>query len=159
MTRGRYPSLSEHDAEEIAADAITALFEATRAQRQIAEPFAWLIATARNAAYDRWKAEQRTTPAEDPAESIELTPEGEDALQSLIDALADRQLVKLAIRAALAADDRTVVRVVVAWLDLYETTGAVPPVRRVGTRADVPASTVAKALSRFARYLRTTPDS
>lgn len=151
--RARYPDLALRDAEEIAADAVAALFEATRAERRIDDPAAWLIALARNRAYDRWRALQRTRPHDEPNLAAETPLRGDDAIHRLVDALADRDTVRRAIRAALDVDDGTVVRVVGAWLDHYETTGEVPSIRTVGARAEVPHSTVAKALRRFARYL------
>jgi hypothetical protein len=154
VVRARYPGLSRRDLEEIASDAITGLFEAARAEREIGEPASWMLGFARNASYDQWKALQRTTPSEDPLSEVSLPNEAEDGILRLIDALTDKLAVKQAIRAALADEDRTVIRTIVAWLDLYETTGTVPSVRTVGARADVSPSTVAKALVRFARYLR-----
>jgi DNA-directed RNA polymerase specialized sigma24 family protein len=153
VVHARYPGLAGSDVHEIASDAITALFEAARGGREIQEPAAWMMTVARRGAYDAWKALQRTVPSEDPLGAAPLPQEAEDGILQLIDALADRQLVKRAIRAALAADDRTVIRVIVAWLDLYETTGQVPSVRTVEARTGVPHSTVAKALTRFAKYL------
>ena len=153
IVHARYGDISARDAEEISSDAITALYEAAFGRTQaIEEPAAWLVAVARNKAYDSWKAQQRTTPTETPADHEQLVDS--DVATSLVDALADRQQVRSAIRSAIAAGDRTVVRIVVAWLDLYELTGKAPSVRQVAHRSEVPRSTVSKAMHRFEGYLR-----
>jgi DNA-directed RNA polymerase specialized sigma24 family protein len=150
--RARFPRLPARDREEIAADAVSTLFEAMKAGRTIDDPGAWLLGVARNMASDRTQSLIRATPTEDVPDDAE----SEAGAAALLEALAQRDWVRSALKVAQDEGDTTVLRVVVSWLDIHERDGKPPSSRTVGDRAEVSHQGVLDALERFGRYLQRT---
>lgn len=152
--RARFPRLPARDREEIAADAVSTLFEALTAGRPIDNPGAWLMGVARNMSIDRTQRLVRTTPTED----VQDDGEGDTGAAALLDALAQKDWIWSALRLAREEGDTTAFRVVVSWLDINECDGKPPSSRAVGARAEVSHQAVLDALKRFGGYLDRTAE-
>jgi hypothetical protein len=152
--RARFPRLPARDREEIAADAISTLFEALTAGRTIDNPGAWLLGVARNMAIDSTQSLLRATPTED----VQDDGETETNAAALLEALGQNDWIWSALRLAREEGDTTVFRVVVSWLDINECDGKPPSSRAVGDRAEVSHQGVLDALKRFGRYLDRTAE-
>lgn len=157
--RARYSRLGRRDADEIAADAVSELFEALTQNRDVDKPGAWMLGAASNMALTRLASLTRSGLTQDPQVSSGEIADESPEVAAIIDALADKARVRAAIRAALADEDRTVVRVVVSWLDLYERSNDAPASRAVGKRAGISHQGVADALRRFGEYLSRIPET
>lgn len=144
------------DAEEVAQEAIVQAYR--RDLGEIENLGAFLFWTARNRAIDRSRRARRragtetlTASVEDVAAVSHYSAE-DDGIAALIERDASGALVEHGLRAANAADDRLVVRVVAAWLELANETGEAPSSRDVAPRAGLSHTSVNQALSRFRDY-------
>lgn len=76
----------------------------------------------------------------------------DDAVARLLDAQADAQRVRTAMRLAVADGQHDLVRIVRCWLNLAEHLGRPPTLREVAGRAAVSHTTVRSALVHFRAY-------
>jgi RNA polymerase sigma factor (sigma-70 family) len=149
----RSTHLAEHvDADDLAQDLLVRLLEQSRSGRaaEIQRPGAFLWVVARNAAMDRVRRARR---APEPSDAPETQPSDDDAIARLLDRAASSAAVTAALRAAVAAEDHVVVRVVAAWLDRAGELGEPPTSREIAPLAGVSHTTVNHALARFRAYL------
>jgi hypothetical protein len=133
---------------------VSSLFEALAAGRTVDDPGPWLLAVARNMASDRTQSLRRATPAED----VQNDEESAAHTVALLEALAQKDWVRSAIKLAQDEGDTTVLRVVGTWLDINERDGKPPSSRTVGARAEVSHQGVLDALQRFGGYLERTKE-
>jgi DNA-directed RNA polymerase specialized sigma24 family protein len=152
--RAQYPRLAAADIEDIAAESVWALIERVKGAGEIESPGRWLFVVARNKAADVTREVVRTAPAEDPLADVEQ-PAEDPNIAALIDALADKALVHAAKRLARERGDRTALRVVVTWLELYSRAdeSVAPTLRQLGEEADISHQGASDALARFRGYL------
>lgn len=149
--------LSPEDAEDAVAETLTGTL-ARADDRTIRQPGAYLFWTTRNRALDQLRrAQLRPT---DPLETEELEnrtgrqySEEDDAIARTLDKRATAEMIDTALRAATAAKDTMVARVVPVWLELAEEHGEAPKSREVAREAETSHTTVNKALQRFRAYL------
>lgn len=151
--RAQYPRLPSADVEDVAAETVSALIRALQAGTEIREPGRWLFVVARNKAADVTAAHARTAPTEDPHPRPPAASDDPD-VTALIDALGDKSLVRAAIAKASEAGDRTVLRVVVTWLELYERSVSAPTLRALGEEAEISHQGASDALRRFGKYIK-----
>jgi DNA-directed RNA polymerase specialized sigma24 family protein len=150
--RAQYPRLSSADVEDVVAETVSALIGAVEGGTEVRDPSGWLFIVARNKAADTTAAHARTVPTENPNPSPSPEPDDPD-VAALIEALGDKSLVRAAIAKASASNDRTVLRVIVTWLELYERSGISPTLRTLGEEAEISHQGAADALRRFAGYV------
>lgn len=151
--------LSEADAEDVASvavsEAVTRAFDPNRSGVQ--SPGAYLFWMTRNRALDarrRARSQDVELFADDSygTRSALYYSEEDDEISRLLERRASAEMLEDALRAAAAADDRVLVRVVSAWLDLAETSGRTPRSREVAQEADVSHTTVNQTLRRLRSY-------
>jgi hypothetical protein len=95
----------------------------------------------------------RTIPTEEPDQRMSAASDDPDVI-ALIDALGDKSLVRAALAMARDRGDRTVVRVVLTWLELYEQSTSAPTLRTLGEEAEISHQGAADALRRFTEYVK-----
>ncbi len=151
--------LSSHDAEEVVADVMSEMLARVRGQRgtesELRQPTAYLFWTTRNRARDRLRRIRARGETELVGHDADVRyySDEDDAVVRLLDREATAAILEDALRAAVAAGDRLVVRVVVSWLNLAEETGAPPSSRAVAEQAELSHTSVNAALRRLATYL------
>lgn len=152
--------LSRSDAEELAAEALAEVFvrSTDESKDPIRQPVGYLFWTTRNRVFDR----HRRARARDETElrsdesggglGVRYYSQEDDALVRLLDSDASADQLDDALRAAAAADDMLVVRVVAAWLELAEELDKAPTSREVGPKVGVSHTSVNQALRRLRTY-------
>lgn len=150
--------LSAHDAEEVAAETLadTVLRSADAAAPPIRQPVGYLFRTTRNRVFDRHRRSRVRNEIEFDQETEpygqRYYSDEDDAIARLLDGNASAGRIEDALRAAKAADDALVGRVVYAWLKLAETRVGPPTSRDVGELVGVSHTSVNQALRRFRSY-------
>jgi DNA-directed RNA polymerase specialized sigma24 family protein len=153
--------VSRGDAEELASDTIAEAFmrSTTGARRPVDQPAAFLFWTTRNRLIDRSRRrrvrEATEAPAEDPGGRTRSRSYSadDDAIVRLLERQATAEVVQDALRAASAADDHLLVRIVSSWINVAGQLGRAPSSREVAPAAEVSHTSVNQALRRFRRYL------
>jgi DNA-directed RNA polymerase specialized sigma24 family protein len=147
--------LSPEDAEDIVGEVLA---ESVGAGEKVRQPGAYLFWTTRNRVVDHLRR-ARLHPLE-PLNNEELErgsgqhySELDDTVARLLERRATAEIIETALRAAAAAEDWVVVRVVSVWLELAEELGREPTSREVAPEADTSHTTVNNALRRLAAYL------
>lgn len=163
-----YGRLASHDAEELARDTVAALCERAADQATIKQPSAYLFSVARNRVHDAARRERHTKIFEESQRAEIADSPGPDAIvrrrrrvysseddtiARLLDQRVSAQLIEDALRAAAAANDRLVMRVISAWLSLAQQLGRRPSSREVAPVAGVSHTSVQAALRRFRHYV------
>lgn len=149
--------LTDDDAEEIVAGVLAETISRTAAQNDaVREPAAYLFWTTRNRALDHLRRAKRH-PTESLDERVDAGKpwhsDEDDAIVRMLEQGATTEIVESALRAAVAANDLVVARVVSVWIELAEAFGRAPTSREVAPAADTSHTTVGNALRRFTRYL------
>lgn len=149
--------LSDDEAEEIVAGVLAETIGRTAAgEVQVRQPAAYLFWTTRNRVLDRLRhASRHPTQSLDERfeERNDWYSDEDDAIVRMLEHSATTEIVEGALRAAIAAGDVVVARVVSVWLELAEELGREPTSREVAPEADTSHTTVNNALRRFKRYL------
>lgn len=145
--------LDRAEAEDVATEAVAETFErsADSTKDPVRQPAGYLFWLTRNRVFDR----HRRTRLQDEAErssAVRYYSRADDSLTAWLDQDARTEDLEDALRAAAAAGDMLVVRVVTAWLDLAERLGEAPTSRQVGPNAGVSHTTVNQALRRLPSY-------
>ena len=154
--------LSHVDAEEAAAETLAEIFVRSTdpSTGPVRHPAGFLFWTTRNRVFDRYRRARLREEAElrdenkirgDEFASRYYSRE-DDAVVGLLDRAATAAWVEDALRAASAANDGMVVRVVTSWLELAETLGHAPTSREVAPVAAVSHTSVSQALRRVRSY-------
>ncbi len=155
--------LSRDEAEEIAAETVAETFLRTTAHdRQVSQPAAYLFWTTRNRVIDRRRRARVREHAEMSVDDVERVSHHyfsaeDDAITRLLDRHASVELVQDALRAASAAGDHLLVRIVTTWLNVAAELGHAPSSREVAPRAEVSHTSVNQALRRLRDYLPKEP--
>lgn len=146
--------LTPEELEEVCADAAMRLLGVIRdGSLDLDRPAgAWLRVVADHLAYDALRRRRRSAGLTLYDEAHVDTRE-EDRLASLLDSTSAAVDVRRALRAAAAADDHEVVRVVASWLALARADGEAPSTRQVGERLGISHMTVQRALRKFGQWL------
>lgn len=163
--------LASHDADELASDTVAFFYErAADPAMKIEEPCAYLFTMVRHRVHDVGRRTQRRRTRDDLLrdeipDSSGARPRArrrrrvysseDDAIARLYDQLMSAQLIEDALRAAAAADDRLVMRVIEVWLTLSGQLGHAPSSREVEAVAGVSHTSVQTALRRFRHYVPT----
>jgi DNA-directed RNA polymerase specialized sigma24 family protein len=148
--------LSHDAAEEIAQETVVHAY--TQDLRRIENPGGFLFWIARNRAIDHLRRARRSERVEILAWDVEKAAPmahysaEDDAIATLLAHDGTADLVEHALRAANAADDALVARVVGAWLELADRLGRAPSSREVAPQAAVSHTSVNQALKRFRGY-------
>lgn len=155
---GQY-RLTAHDAQDVVAGVLAdTIGTVSRAGAdKLRQPGAFLFWKTRNRVLDRLRqANQHPTEPLD-NESLERGhrwySEDDTAIVRLLEREASTELIDAAMRAALAANDDQVARVVAVWLGLAEELGREPTSREVAHIAETSHTAVRNALQRFKGYL------
>lgn len=144
----RFPVLAADELLDIVDEAVARLLQESRRQQAALEhAAAWLFVVARREAIDRLRRD-RSGPLE-PDDTVD----DDDALAALIDRDASRTVIEGAFRRAYAANDHLAVRVVMAWLDTADATGAEPASRALAEQIGYSHTTINEALTRFRGYV------
>ena len=145
------------DAEELAAESVEELFLRRGGASQIRRPAAYLFWTMRNRIVDSRRRARVREAAETLVDSIEAHgryySEEDDAITRLLDGQVTTEVVQDALRAASAAGDDLLVRIVTTWITVAGELGEAPSSRDVGPRAEVSHTSVNQALRRLRNYL------
>jgi RNA polymerase sigma factor (sigma-70 family) len=145
--------LSRDEVDDVIADVLLRVFDAShRGRLPVAgNPVGYLLVMARNAAISHL----RRTSREVSAQLVDLihTSASDDDLARGLECQADAEAVRQALRAAVAAGDQTVVRVVTYVLDHLAELGTMPSNRVVANELGLSHTGVAKALTRFREHL------
>lgn len=148
--------LSVTDAEEIAQETLVEVYrrvvEGSRSGRPIERPIAFLVWMGRNRAIDQLRRNNARSSAEydDVLANYQAR---DDQIATLLASSATAAKIEQALRVARASDDRLVMRVVGAWLNLADQQDRVPSSRQVAKQIGVSHTAVNQALARFRRYL------
>jgi DNA-directed RNA polymerase specialized sigma24 family protein len=152
--RRRYsPPLAPVDIDQLATDAISQFFEASRRGnvQEDGNPTGYLLKIANRMAQAAIRTARRTVSADaDMTASLALTDE---AAAARLDRLANVAVVRQAMADAWRDRDATVVRVATYLLDEIQRTGSVPSSRRAGEALGLSHAGVAKAVRRLKAYL------
>jgi DNA-directed RNA polymerase specialized sigma24 family protein len=152
--------LSREEAAEIAAETVAETFLRTAAhERQVAQPAAYLFWTTRNRVIDRRRRVRVREHTETPVDDVERVSRNryfsteDDTITRLLDRHASAELVQDALRAASAAGEHLLVRIVTTWLNVAAELGRAPSSREVAPRAEVSHTSVNQALRRLRDYM------
>ncbi|MFE3169824.1 RNA polymerase sigma factor [Streptomyces sp. NPDC059224] len=137
------------DPEDVAQEAFERFVKAVRADRvdEHHSPAGYLVTIAMNIVRDGVRGPE-TVPLADSAVPWEVD---DDQVTRLLDSLASAATIRQALERA--SDDRMVLEVVSAWLDLAHLSGKPPTSREVALRIGISKTTVANALARFRKHL------
>ena len=152
LQRRYCPPLSASDVAEIAADAVSQMYEASRRGLVLAgkNPTGYLLKIAANSALARIRRAGRDLPVDAAAGVAVLN---DDPTAARLDQVATADLVQRAMRHALDQDDVTAFRVATHLLDEIQRTGTAPSNRRTAAVLALSHAGVAKALHRLRNYL------
>jgi len=147
------PPLTPAEIEQIAADAVSQLFEASHrgSLRADGNPTGYLLKIASRMALASIRASRRTVSA-DGHVGVELALTDEAAAARL-DRLATVAVLRQAMAQARDDRDATVVRVATYLLDEIQCTGAAPSHRRTAAALGLSHAGVAKAVRRLRDYI------
>ncbi len=113
-------------------------------------PGGYLVKITQNSAIDYLRREAKRM-SSGPVPDVAAN---DDAIAASVDALAGRQAVEAGLKAAWESQDDTVVRVVLAWLQVAaEHDGERPSTREVGAIVGLSHTAVSDAMNRFKTYL------
>lgn len=152
LQRRYCPPLSSSDIDEIAADAVSQMYEASRRGLVLAEknPTGYLLKIAANSALAQIRRAGRDLPVDAASGDAVLN---DDETAARLNQFATADLVQRAMRHALDQDDVTAFRVATHLLDEIQRTGAAPSNRRTAEVLGLSHAGVAKALHRLRGYI------
>lgn len=151
--------VSDDDAQEIVAGVLAETIGrgSTAGDTEVRQPGAYLFWTTRNRTLDRLRQASRHPVDSLDNESLDRGhgwySEDDDGISRMLDRRASSEIIDAALRAAVAANDGVVARVVAVWLELAEELGREPTSREVAPAAETSKTTVTNALRRFKSYL------
>jgi hypothetical protein len=147
-----FPTIGTEAWEDLFDEAVLRFWKACREGRvqQERNPAGYLVRIARNLAIDHIRSRSKE-PVDHKVQDVAAIG---DTIATTVDATAGRQAVEAGLRAAWEAQDDTVVRVVLAWLEVAAAQpGAIPSSRKVGEVIGMSHTAVNDAMGRFKRYL------
>ena len=147
-----FPTITRDTWQEIVDLSVTRFMDSFMAGQvdRNKNPGGYLVQITRNSAIDYLRREAGRSSAE-PVPDVAAN---DDAIAASVDALAGRQAVEAGLQAAWESQDDTVVRVVLAWLQVAaEHNGAKPSTREVAAIVQLSHTAVSDAMDRFKRYL------
>jgi len=131
---------------------------AAHGRGEVRKPGAYLFWTTRNRVLDRRRRADTREATEMLVDDLEQSvgaryySRQDDELAQLLDQDATAELLEDALRAAVAAQDHLVVRVVTVWLELAEETGEAPTSRKVAREVGASHTSINQALRRMRAY-------
>jgi RNA polymerase sigma factor (sigma-70 family) len=148
------------DVDDVVSEAIAEALArvSDRDQEQVRKPGAYLFRTTRNRAFD-WRRRTQTRDSEVLVENVDdatyskrYYSNDDDATVRLFDSDATAERLEDALRAADAAGDELLIRVVGEWIDLAEKLGKKPSNRAVGRAIGISHTSVNQVMERLQNY-------